>query len=614
MGYRSEHRYSQMANKLEQALELCNKNEFGKALPLLVEAVKDNPQDSEAWRVLAQIHWNHMHEPDKAYDELIESLRCNPKNIWALVLMGNLLTREKNDVEHAQQYYDKVLEYYPDNAIAINNIGATFMERKDYEGALPYMEKALSIEDSYANSFYGLGLCYYKLGKIKESFDICHKGALKSSDRPENPAVREELLKLFLVVAKEYAKTINHINVWKGIKDELEAVDHINIQFIEDKELIVNARFEYALTHNEKAHVIRYNPDKEFIDHLFVHEMMHLKMQQQATLNHKGKAVVFTQACQKAFNKRFLRFMQRRHKELSYDKLLEALKFMCEGIGTQLSSCPLDLFVEHMMYTDYPIMRPIQMLSLFHMEEANIEAIRKGEQGGFFPSEIVKASKVMNIVTSLHFKDLYGFNLINQYKPTKAEYNQALDLYEEFKAYLNTYKKGDEYEMMEYFVQSFNMEDFLEIVDENTLTKKDTHEDYTLYDEIDRRLADAPSEEDVDVRNAQFALDHQDGADPMETMMMSMYMLSAMQYFDNLTHDDVKKIAFEIATVGINGISPQKKYCIKSIAGKEFGGFEFLAYYYVSWAREFPDALDKLGLPFNKAYETALEMYKAKNK
>ena len=602
-----------MQEKLQYALDLCNKNKFNEALPVLEEITKTDPQNSEAWRVLAQIHWNHSQDPDKAFDELIEALRCDPKNIWALVLMGNLLTKEKKDVEHAKQYYDKVLEYYPDNAIAINNIGATFMEHKDYEGALPYLEKALSLEDSYANSYYGLALCYYKLGKLKEAFEICHQGAIKSSDRPENPAVREELLKLFLAVAREYAKTQNYINVWKAIKDELEAVDHIKILFKEDKELMVNARFEYALTHNEKDHIVRYNPDKEFIDHLFVHEMMHLKMQQQATLNHRGKAVVFTQPCQKAFDKKFKAFMQRRHKELPQNKLNEALRFMCEGVGTQLSSCPLDLFVEHMMYSDYPIMRPIQMLSLFHLEEVNIDAIKKGELGGLFPNEIVRASKVMNIVSSLHFKELYGFNFVNQYKPTKAEYNQALDLYEEFKAYLNTYKSGDEYEMMEYFVQSFNMEDFLEIVDENTLIKKDAHDDDTLYDEIDKRLADAPSEEDIDVSNAQFALDHQDGADPMETMMMSMYMLSAMQYFDKISHDDVKKIAFEIATVGINGISPKKKYSIKSIADKEFGGYEFLAYYYVSWAREFPDALDKIGLPFNKAYETALEMYKSKN-
>ena len=149
-----------------------------------------------------------------------------------------------------------------------------------------------------------------------------------------------------MAVARDYAKTVNYINVWKGIKDELEAVDHINIRFIEDKKLMVNARFEYAVTHNEKDHIIRYNPDKEYIDHLFVHEMMHLKMQQQATLNQKGKAVVFTQTCQRAFDKKFKGFMQRRHKELSPSRLNEALKVMCEGIGTQLSSCPLDLFVE----------------------------------------------------------------------------------------------------------------------------------------------------------------------------------------------------------------------------------------------------------------------------
>ena len=185
-----------MQDRLQFALDLCNKNKFDEALPILEEITKTDPQNSEAWRILAQIHWNHMHEPDKAYDELIEALKLDSKNIWALVLMGNLLTKEKNDVEHAKQYYDKVLEYHPDNAIAINNIGATFMERKDYERALPYMEKALSIDDSYANSYYGLALCYYKLGKVNEAFEICHKGALKSSDRPENPAVREELLNL----------------------------------------------------------------------------------------------------------------------------------------------------------------------------------------------------------------------------------------------------------------------------------------------------------------------------------------------------------------------------------------------------------------------------------
>lgn len=602
-----------MINKLQQVLDLCNKNDFDKALPLLEEVIKEEPQNSEAWRVLAQIHWLHLKEPDKAYDDLIEALKCEPRNIWALVLMGNLLSKEMKDVEHAQQYYEKVLEYHPNNAIAINNIGATFMERKDYEGALPYMEKSLAIDESYANSYYGLGLCYYKLGRFEEAFDICHKGALKSADRPENPAVREELVKLYITVAKEYADQTNYINVWKGIKDELEAVDHVNIRIADDRNLNVHAKLEYAPLHAAKEHVIRYNPEKDFVEHLFIHEMMHLKMSQQATKANRAKAVVSSEATRAAFKKRYLSFMKKKHSHIPSQELDKVIAGLADGLGLQLMNCPLDLMVEHMIYTDYPIVRPIQMLSLFHMEQDNIEAVKQASQNGFFPKEIVYANKVMNMVTSMHFKDIYGINLLGQYHPTKQEFEHAKDLYEEFQAYLDTYKAGDEYEMLEYFVQSFNMEELVEIVDESQVTAG-MKADLSMKSDLKDLAEEALSEEDADAANAQFALNHQDGADPAETMMMSMYMLGAMEYFDTLQSQDVHRIALEIAMVGVTGIDPKKKYSIKSIPGKEFSGYQFLAHYYVSWARAIPEKLDKLGLPFSKAYESAMQMYNAKHK
>lgn len=599
-------------NKLNHALDLCNKNKFDDALPILEEIIKDEPQNSEAWRVLAQIHWFHLNDPDKAYDELIEALRCEPKNIWALVLMGNLLTKEKNDVEHAKQYYDKVLEYHPDNAIAINNIGATYMERKDYEGALPYMEKALAIDDSYANSYYGLALCYYKLGRIEDAFDVCHKGALKSSDRPENPAVREELVKLFVAVAKEYADKTNYINVWKGIKDELEAVDHVNIRIVDDKSLNVHAKMEYAPLHAAKEHVLRYNPEKDFVEHLFIHEMMHLKMSQQATKDNRAKAVVSSEKTRAAFKKRYLSFMKKKHSHIPSQEFDKVIYGLADGLGLQLMNCPLDLFVEHMIYRDYQIVRPIQMLSLFHIEQDNINAVKQSANNGFFPKEIVYANKVMNMVTSMHFKEMYGINLIGQFHPTKMELDHAKDLYEEFKAYLETFKAGDEYEMVEYFVQSFDMDDLVEIIDESQVTAS-MKADLSMRSALKDLAEDALSAEDVDVANADFALKHQDGANPSETMMMSMYMLGAMEYFDTLDPHDVHRIALEIAMVGVTGINPEKKYSIKSIPGKEFGGYQFLAWYYVSWARAIPEKLDALGLPFSKAYESALQMYNTKH-
>ena len=602
-----------MQEKLQYALDLCNKNKFDEALPILEEVVKADPQNSEAWRTLAQLHWFHQHDSEKAYNELIEALRCDPSNIWALVLMGNLLTKEKNDVEHAKQYYDKVLEFHPDNAIAINNIGATYMEVNDYEAALPYLEKALAIDDTYANSYYGLALCYRKLGRLADAFNVCHKGALKSSERPENPAVREELIKLYVTVAKEFADQTNYINVWKGIKDELEAVDHVNIRITEDKTLNVHAKMEYAPLHAAKEHVIRYNPEKDFVEHLFIHEMMHLKMNQQATKARKAKAVISSESTRSAFKKRYLAFMKKKHSHIPAPELNKVIAGLADGLGLQLMNCPLDLFVEHMIYKDYEIVRPIQMLSLFHMEQDNINAVKHAANNGFFPKEIVSANKVMNIATSMHFMDMYGINLIGQYQPTKQEYEHAKDLYEEFKAYINTYNPGDEYEMLEYFVESFNMEDLVEIINESEVTAG-MKADLSMKGDLSDLAEDALSQEDADVANAQFALNHQDGANPTETMMMSMYMLAAMEYFDKLTSQDVHRIALEIAMVGVTGIDPKKKYSIKSIPEKEFGGYELLAYYYVSWARAIPHMLNKLGLPFSKAYESALQMYNAKHK
>lgn len=600
-------------NKIEQALELCNQNRFDEALPILEEITREEPQNSEAWRVLAQLHWIHQHEPDKAYDELIESLKCNPRNIWALILMGNLLTKEQNDIKHAKEYYDKVLEYYPDNALAINNVGATFIERKDFEGAIPYMEKALAINDSYTNTYYGLALCYYKLDRLEECFNTCHQGALKSVERPENPSVREELLKLYLTVARNLSDKTNYMKVWIGIKEELEAVDHVKIRFEEDKDLNVLAKLEYAPLHAAKEHVIRYNPEKEYVDHLFIHEMMHLKMEQQATIAKRGKAMVSSEQTRAAFNKRFMKFMKSKHSYLPADEMKKVVAGLADGLGLQLMNCPLDLFVEHIIYKDYQVVRPIQLLSLFKMEQDNINAVKQASSQGFFPKEIVHANKVMNIVTSMHFKDIYGIDLIKEYAPTKQEYEQAKDLYDEFKAYLNTYKAGDEYEMMEYFVQSFDMEDLVEMKDEDEITNA-MKADLSLKSDLKDRGKDALSEEDVDAANAEFALNHQDGADPTETMMMTMYMLGAMEYYDTLQPQDVHRIALEIAMVGVNGINPKKKYSIKSIPEKEFGGYQFLAYYYVSWARAIPHMLEKLGLPFSKAYESALQLYNAKHK
>ena len=59
-------------------------------------------------------------------------------------------------------------------------------------------------------------------------------------------------------------------------------------------------------------------------------------------------------------------------------------------------------------------------------------------------------------------------------------------------------------------------------------------------------------------------------------------------------------------------ISPHGRYNLKALPNRrDIWGAEILAYYYVTWARVFPDKLDRIGLPYKKTYESALAMLDA---
>ena len=75
----------------------------------------------------------------------------------------------------------------------------------------------------------------------------------------------------------------------------------------------------------------------------------------------------------------------------------------------------------------------------------------------------------------------------------------------------------------------------------------------------------------------------------------------------------VRALALEIAMLGANGISPNGRYNLKAMPNRrDIWGAEILAYYYyVTWARVFPDKLDMIGLPYKKTYESALAMLDA---
>lgn len=611
----------QSQQEFNEITALCEKRQFKEAHSRLELFLKKHSRHSEGYRILAQMEME-AGNIDKAIDIDIEALRCNPKNIWALILMGNLYSKYKDNYEIGRTYYDSVLKYSPDNFIAINNVAALMMENEDYESAIPLFEKSLEGDKKYANAYYGLAVCYYNQRENQKAFDTALKGCLLANIRSENPQVMDELHKIMLASAHAVVESTNYMNVVLGIKDEIEMKYNQKIEIEEDDTLDLSAKLEYGPTHHRDYHLIKYNPKKPFMEHLAIHEMMHLQMNLEADKVNNNKVIISNNDNVIAFRTKYAAWIKKLVNRFEHSKAMNLVEQIHRGYMLQVMNCPLDLFVEKRMYDKYPIVRAIQLLSLMEQETYNIKAIKGSENSKFVPLDIVQNSKVMNIVTSMHFEHLFGLRFYQEYKPTRAQFDQAKDFYDEFLAY-DDYKPGEEYELVEYFMDSLHAERFMSI-----LPLSDYFDDSFDRMEKNKAMRDAALGEDAPAggnsfdglteeqkkNQDDFYAQNKDGEDPMKTMMMSMYMLGALEYFDGMDKMEIKKIAFEIAMIGTTGISPDKKsgYKVPSIPEKDFGGYQFLAYYYVSWALAIPEMLASLGLPFDTAWATAQEMWKKK--
>lgn len=418
----------QSQKEFNEITALCEKRQFKEAHSRLEQFLKKHSRHSEGYRILAQMEME-AGNIDKAIDIDIEALRCDPKNAWALLLMGNLYSKYKDDYEVGRTYYDSVLKYSPDNFIAINNIAAMMMEQDDYEHAVPMFQQVLKGDKKYANAYYGLAICYYNQRENQKAFDTALKGCLLADIRSENPQVMDELHKIMLASAHAVVESTNYMNVVLGIKDEIEMKYNQKIEIEEDDTLDLSAKLEYGPTHHRDYHLIKYNPKKPFMEHLAIHEMMHLQMNLEADKVNNNKVIISNNDNVIAFRTKYAAWIKKLVNRFEHSKAMNLVEQIHRGYMLQVMNCPLDLFVEKRMYDKYPIVRAIQLLSLMEQETYNIKAIKGSENSKFVPLDIVQNSKVMNIVTSMHFEHLFGLRFYQEYKPTRAQFDQAKDFY-----------------------------------------------------------------------------------------------------------------------------------------------------------------------------------------
>lgn len=592
-------------NQFNQAVNFCEKGEFGEAKKILFNLVKSNPSNSEYHRILGQI-FSEEGKQDEAIDSLIDALKWNPKNSWALLMMGNIFSKYKNDISTALKYYDQALIVNPEDHITINNIGANLMQTGKVEEAKLYFDQALKINSNYPNTHLALSYLYQNQGELLKAFQASIK-AIKCS------AKNDEIYQKGISKSIEISREISVSNIGQEIisnykaKLELDGDRKIDVQI--NNSIPTAAKLELAENYNRVNHVVFYNDEFPAVEHLIMHELVHLDLILQARKSDTNKLFISTQDHKNQFRKSIRETLLNLEKRGIKPEAIENFSTgLFEGINSQVFNAPIDLFIEDFLMNDFPQLNPFQFLSLLKLNQDGLNAVTDKQAVEISPKSILSSSKILNLVNSFQIKELFGIDFLSEYKASNSEIKIASDFFDEFKEYRKDRKPGEEYELVQNWSNDLGLNQNFELVDELKYRSKDDFADSIL-----KSIENDPFglEDDVDFKKKEM-----DKFIPSQeaigvNMAVVMFMVDALKFFEEMTTEEIKKIGFEIALQGTQGYNPdESNYRISSIKGKTFSGYHILAYYYVSWALAIPEMLSQLQLPYENEYKLALTMHK----
>lgn len=589
----------------KKVIALCEKGKYSEAKPILKNLISKNPTISEYHRIMGQI-LSDEGDQEEAINCLIDALRWDSKNGWALLMMGNIFAKFKDDVPTAMKYYDQALVANPNDNISINNIGANLMQQGKLEEAKKYFWEAIRINDKYPNTHFALGMIAEMEADLQSAFYSTIQ-AIKLNKNKD--VLYQNSVSQAFEIAKKIIATDAGKKIYREYRHKLEFEGDRRIDIVQDEEIPTAAKFEFAENYERDVHIVRYKPSYPAFEHLIMHELVHLDFVIQARKDNLNQLFISNQSHKTQFIKGLEPTIKKFNKMgISEKSIADYCSNLFEGMNRQIFNTPIDLFIEQLLFTEFADLRPYQFLSLYTMLQEGLKAVTDKKIVELSPKDIISKSKIYNLVNALQFKDLFGFDSIKEFNATPSELKHAKDFYEEYLQYRDDKEPAEEYELVLHWAEDLKLDKNFELVNEKEFRTKRTNID-ELLSSIEKDPYDLESKDPYKEREMEKFQKSQQSIGT--NMAVVMFMVDALQFFNGMSKEEIKKIAFEIAMQGTQGYRPDKDdYRISSIKGKTFSGYHILAYYYVSWALAIPEMLSQLQLPYDDEYKLALTMHK----
>ncbi|MCF8342526.1 MAG: hypothetical protein K9I82_16230 [Chitinophagaceae bacterium] len=590
----------------KKTILLCEKGKFTEAKPILKKLIEKNPTNSEYHRIMGQI-LSDEGDQDEAINCLIDALRWDSKNGWALLMMGNIFAKFKNDVPTAMKYYDQAIIVNPNDNISLNNIGANLMQQGKLTEAKKYFGEALKVNDQYPHTHFALGMIAEMEADLNAAFSSTIRAIKLNGNRD---VLYQNSIKQALELSKKLIANDTGKKIFREYKHKLEFEGERTIDIIQDESIPTAAKFEFAENYDRESHIIRYKPSYPAVEHLIMHELVHLDFVIDARKVDTNQLFISNQHHKAGFIKGLDQTIKKFNKLGISDKAIsDYCSSLFDGMNRQIFNTPIDLFIEQFLYNKYSELRPYQFISLYTISQESLKAVTEKKIVELSPKDILSKSKVYNLVNAMQFKELYGIDLIKDFNATSIELKLAMVFYEEFLQYKDDKGPAEEYELVLHWAEDLKLDNIFELVNEQDYRTKRTNID-NLLSSIENDPFDLNSKDPYKQREMEkFQKSQQSNG---ANMAIVLFMVDAFQFFKGKSQEEIKAIAFDIAMQGTQGYSPDKEgYRISAISGKAFSGYHILAYYYVSWALAIPEMVSKLQLPYEEEYNLAIKMFKS---
>jgi adenylate cyclase len=145
---------------------------YQKAIEYLEKGILVDKHSIPIIFVLATVY-DLMNNKEKAEKLYLETINMAPKNREAYEGYAYFLTQNRR-YDEAIKNYKKVLEFTPDNIFALNNIGANYLYKNEFQKAAKVFEEAALLEPSSA-LFANTGSMYYLSHDFKKALDMYEK-------------------------------------------------------------------------------------------------------------------------------------------------------------------------------------------------------------------------------------------------------------------------------------------------------------------------------------------------------------------------------------------------------------------------------------------------------